>query len=501
MLANRDKSIRRGVMVIVMGTSAVATVFGLVCYLLVNLVMQWNDTLRDSQSLASITGGNCEAALAFDIPQDAETILAALRNRPSVAVAVLYTADGRRFAAYSRDGRGADAVSPAVGAAKPRLSSLWVSHPVSKGGRHLGTLFLQDDLSLIKRSLLRNLTILAVVIGVALVTAYLIARTLVTRITRPVALLTETAKAVSEKQDYSVRVAIEGVDEIGVLTRAFNEMLDGIQVRDAALRRANAEVESAHDELEERVRVRTAELARSNRDLEQFAYIVSHDLQEPLRKVKSFTQLFAQHFAEKLDADGARYIGFVTDGAERMQSLIQDLLTYSRVTRVELDRVETDLNVVLADALSTLENVVKESGAVVTADVLPRLSVNPRMVAMVFQNLISNALKFRRDEKPEVHIGVRRVEGEWVFSVRDNGIGIDRRHFDRLFQVFQRLHARGDYPGTGIGLAICKKVVERHHGRIWVESELGKGSTFSFTLPENPEIAPLLESSVREEVA
>jgi light-regulated signal transduction histidine kinase (bacteriophytochrome) len=220
-----------------------------------------------------------------------------------------------------------------------------------------------------------------------------------------------------------------------------------------------------------------------------------------LRKVKSFTQLFAQHFAEKLDADGARYIGFVTDGAERMQSLIQDLLTYSRVTRVELDRVETDLNVVLADALSTLENVVKESGAVVTADVLPRLSVNPRMVAMVFQNLISNALKFRRDEKPEVHIGVRRVEGEWVFSVRDNGIGIDRRHFDRLFQVFQRLHARGDYPGTGIGLAICKKVVERHHGRIWVESELGKGSTFSFTLPENPEIAPLLESSVREEVA
>jgi signal transduction histidine kinase len=500
MQVSSDKSIRRRVMVIVMGTSAVATVFGLLCYLLVNLVMQWNDTLRDSISLARITGGNCEAALAFDIPQDAETILSTLRNRPSVVVAVLCRADGRRFAAYSRDGSGASAVVPDEVATRQRFSSLWVSHAVSRGGRHLGTLFLQDDLSLMKRSLWRNLAILAVVIGVALVTAYLIARGVVIRITRPVALLTETAKAVSEKQDYSVRAASESADEIGVLTRAFNEMLDGIQVRDAALRRANAEVEAAHDELEERVRLRTAELARSNRDLEQFAYIVSHDLQEPLRKVKSFTQLFAQHFADKLDADGARYIGFVTDGAERMQALIQDLLAYSRVTRVDLDRVETDLNMVLADALSTLENVVKESGATVTADVLPRVQVNPRMVAMVFQNLISNALKFRREVKPEVHIGVRRDGDEWVFSVVDNGIGIEQRHFERLFQVFQRLHARGDYPGTGIGLAICKKVVERHHGRIWVESEAGRGSTFSFSLPAGQENVARVDESASEEV-
>lgn len=501
MFGVRRDSIRSRLVAITMGTSAVATVLGSVCYLLVGLAMNWQDMKHDSVSLARVTGENCEAALAFRIPRDAEGILATLEGKPSVTHAVLVSVDGSVFAAYTRKG-GEPLAPPQVSPGAHYIQgAMWVGYRLTRENRHLGTLYMRDDLSRVMASLRRDLVVLAFVTGLALLTAYVVARGLIPRITKPVQKLTEVAKAVSEGHNYGVRADVTTTDEIGLLTKAFNEMLDGIQVREAALRRANAEVEAAHDKLEERVRARTAELARSNRDLEQFAYIVSHDLQEPLRKVKSFTQLFAQHFAGKLDNDGVKYIGFVTDGAERMQALIQDLLSYSRVTRVELDRVDADLNVVLADALSTLENVIKDSKAVVTADVLPRLPVNPRMITMVFQNLVSNALKFRRDVSPEVHVGARYDMGEWVISVRDNGIGIEPRHFERLFQVFQRLHARGDYPGTGIGLAICKKVVERHLGRIWVESEPGKGSTFSFTLPEKPDTASQRGEMSPEEVA
>ena len=476
-------SIRHRMMAVVMGTSAVAAIFGSVCYVVVAVAMNWQDTVRDSLSLARITGENCEAALAFQIPSDAENILASLKSKSSVSRAVLYAPDGRRFAAYSRDG-GDESPPRGLVSARYQDGALWVSHPIVKDNRPLGKIYLRDDLAFLRQSFRRDLVILAAVTALALLTAYAVARGLVPYVTRPVLRLAETARAVSDRQDYGVRADVGSPDEIGVLAGALNEMLYGIQSREAALRKANAELEAAHGDLERKVRERTAELARSNRDLEQFAYIASHDLQEPLRKVKSFTQLFAQHYAGKLDEQGSRYIEFVVDGAERMQALIQDLLMYSRVSRVDLEREDADLNSVLAEALCNLETAIRDARGVVTADRLPRLPVNARMIGMVLQNLVSNAVKFRGTAPPRVHVSVRRQEGEWTFTVRDNGIGIEPRHFDRLFQIFQRLHTRREYPGTGIGLALCKKVVERHGGRIWVESEPGKGSGFSFTLPE-----------------
>jgi PAS domain S-box-containing protein len=226
-----------------------------------------------------------------------------------------------------------------------------------------------------------------------------------------------------------------------------------------------------------------AELKRSNEELERFAYVASHDLQEPLRMVGSYVQLLAKRYKGKLDQDADEFIGFALDGAIRMQRLIQDLLAFSRVSTKGVVPVPTEADAVLGAALASLKLTVEETGASVTYDRLPPVLADPGQLEHVFLNLISNALKFRGAAAPAIHIGASREGSEWRLTVRDNGIGIDPQYFDRIFVIFQRLNARTDYPGTGIGLAIVKKIVERHGGRIWVDSVPGSGTTFSFTLP------------------
>ena len=244
-----------------------------------------------------------------------------------------------------------------------------------------------------------------------------------------------------------------------------------------------AEVRQLNAELERRVEERTGELRRSNEELQQFAYVASHDLQEPLRMVTSYVQLLAQRYQGQLDSEAQEFIGYAVEGAQRMKALIDDLLAYSRVNIRERLVVPTDSGAVLQQTLQNLHIQIAESGATVTADPLPTVSTDRMQLGLLWQNLLSNALKFRGQEPPRVHVSARRQGNEWVFSVRDNGIGMEPRHTERIFQMFQRLHTRQEYPGTGIGLAICKKIVERHGGRIWVESEPGQGTTFFFTLP------------------
>ena len=237
---------------------------------------------------------------------------------------------------------------------------------------------------------------------------------------------------------------------------------------------------------EEALRKMSEELARSNKDLASFAHIASHDLQEPLRMVSSFMNLLQDRYKGQLDDKAQEYIGYAVDGATRMFALIRDLLAYSKVGDKSKALVPMDLvavvNVVKADLKLTIE----ESNAVISADPLPTVVADEAQMRQLFQNLIGNAIKFRvKDRRPEVHIGARQEAGAWLFHVKDNGIGIPLEQQNRLFGVFQRLHTRGEYPGTGIGLAICKRIVERHGGKIWIESKDGKGSTFSFTLPED----------------
>jgi signal transduction histidine kinase len=241
--------------------------------------------------------------------------------------------------------------------------------------------------------------------------------------------------------------------------------------------------EAARRQVEEALRRQTDELSRSNAELEKFAYVASHDLQEPLRMISGFSQLLARRFEGKLGADADEYIGFVVDGANRMQRLINDLLRYSRVGTRGGAFEPTGCSSVLEEALDNLGIALRESGAEIRRDPLPTLTVDRSQMVQLFQNLVGNALKFRGGERTRIQVSARQNGEEWIFSVADNGIGIDPKYFDRIFTIFQRLHGKIEYPGTGIGLAICKKIVERHGGRIWLESELGKGCTFFFTLP------------------
>ena len=254
---------------------------------------------------------------------------------------------------------------------------------------------------------------------------------------------------------------------------------------------ANARLFHQVEATGEELRQTADDLARSNADLQQFAYVASHDLQEPLRMVESYVQLLARRYQSKLDADADEFIGYAVEGTNRMHALINDLLEYSRMGTEDKQMEPIDSSDVLAVALDNLKAALRESGAVVTQDALPTVVADASQLAQLFQNLIGNAIKFHGQEPLRVHVSAERKGDEWVFSVRDNGIGLDTDFSDRIFVIFQRLNSRTEYPGTGIGLAICKRIVERHGGRIWVESEPGKGSTLYFTIPvreiSNPE--------------
>ena len=240
---------------------------------------------------------------------------------------------------------------------------------------------------------------------------------------------------------------------------------------------------SARKSAESALQRKIQELNRSNEELEQFAYLASHDLQEPLRMVASYTQLLSRRYKGKLDSDADDFIAFAVDGAARMQRLIHDLLAYSRVGTKGQQMRETSSEEALRQALMNLGGAIEDSGAQVTHDPLPIVVADEIQLVQVFQNLVGNAIKYQRPGVPQVHISAARNGGKtWIFSVQDNGLGIEPRYFDKIFGMFQRLHKRDEFSGTGIGLAICKKIVERHGGNIWVESQPGRGSTFRFAL-------------------
>jgi PAS domain S-box-containing protein len=225
------------------------------------------------------------------------------------------------------------------------------------------------------------------------------------------------------------------------------------------------------------------DLARSNAELQQFAYIASHDLQEPLRMITSYLELLERRYKGQLDEKADKFIAYAVDGATRMQTLINDLLSYSRVGSRSQDLELVDCEKILQNVLTNLQMAIKQNNAIITHTPLPRVSADPSQLTQLFQNLISNSIKFRREDPPQIHLEVQDTDGKWLFTLQDNGIGMEVQYLERIFIIFQRLHSKTEYPGTGIGLAVCKKIVERHGGNLWVESQHGQGSTFYFTIP------------------
>jgi light-regulated signal transduction histidine kinase (bacteriophytochrome) len=268
------------------------------------------------------------------------------------------------------------------------------------------------------------------------------------------------------------------------LTLRVDEATTQLQSSLSSLRQSEAELRQARDELERRVIERTEELERSNRELEQFAYVASHDLQEPLRAISGCVQIIERRYDAQLDAKGHELIGHTVAGVARMKELIDGLLAYSRVNRVGGEVEALSSSSIIDAAVLQLESAVAESGAEIARGDLPMVVGNRGQLIQLFQNLLGNALKYRGDVAPRISVSATAKGGMWDFAVRDNGIGIEPQYFERVFSIFQRLHTRDEYPGTGIGLALCKKIVERAGGVIWIESEPGSGSTFHFTLPQ-----------------
>ena len=275
--------------------------------------------------------------------------------------------------------------------------------------------------------------------------------------------------------NFAYRISEHRRDELGGLARSFNQMA----ARLGATTVSKEELQNAHDALARE----TAELGRANAEFDQFASVVSHDLQEPLRMITAYIKLLQKQYGGKLDKDAVEFIGYTVDGTKRMEALITGLLAYSRVGTRGKEFAPTDCNAVLARALFNLTAVLYESGARITHDPLPTVRGDERQLVQLFQNLLDNAIKYRGANPPEIHVGCQRDGDMWRFSVTDNGIGVNPEEAERIFVIFQRLHSRDDYSGTGVGLAICKKIVERHQGKIWLESGSQQGSTVFFILP------------------
>lgn len=330
--------------------------------------------------------------------------------------------------------------------------------------------------------------------GIVLLMAALVAVATARSLSRPLHVLRDGAERVAGG-DLAHRLMVQPGDEVGELSAAFNKMAAVLEMQMAALRESEKSLQQLNEALEQRVIERTERLAQSNAELERFAYVASHDMQEPLRTVASYLQLIERRYAGKLDDAGREFIGFAVDGASRMRELIDDLLEFSRVQTRARPFTLVSLENLLAEIQTDLRIAIEENAAIVTHDPLPGVMGDAGQLRRLFQNLIGNAIKYRGKEAPCIHLSARRLESSpvarpegvpesgWLISARDNGIGIEPQYHEKVFQLFQRLHSREDYPGTGLGLALCRRIAERHGGTIWVESGPRAGSTFHVALP------------------
>lgn len=430
---------------------------------------------------AQIIGANSVSALEFDDRRSAAKTLSALSASPNIVSAGIYGPDGRLFAGYSRDGGELPPAPAALGRQIEthffRANEVLLTRSIMFGSKRAGTVRIRSDLQSLYTRLRRFGFIAAVVLGASLVAALLVSSVFGKSTAEPIVRLAEIARVVSRDKNYSLRAsAASAGDELDTLIEAFNEMLVQIQERDAALKKGR-------DELEGQVEQRTAQLTAANQELAAFSYSVSHDLRAPLRHIAGFSAILREDYGPQLVPEAQSYLTRIQDATEDMGRLIDDLLNLARIGRQDMRRHATDLNAVVEDAIKNLET--EGAGRRIDWRVknLPTMDCDSGLMKIVFANLLSNAVKYTRGREPAViEVGTGLRDGVSTIYVRDNGVGFDPKYADKLFGVFQRLHRKDEFEGTGIGLATVQRIVRRHGGTIWAEAEFGKGAAFFFTM-------------------
>jgi signal transduction histidine kinase len=431
---------------------------------------------------AQIVGANSASALLFNDPDSARNTLSALKAAPNILSAGIYTPSGNAFAAYSRDRAGG--ISPLLQmyagqreAYRFASNELVLVRAIEFQGKRIGTVGIRSDLREVNDRLLRYAGIVVAVLLVSLLAAFAFSSIFQKATARPIAQLAETARIVSREKKYSIRApAAPNADEIAVLIDAFNEMLEQIQERDTAL-------QAARDELELRVVRRTVQLEAVNRELESFTYSVAHDLRAPLRHIQGFADALTEDSAEHLDSAARENLNRIIESTRRMDQLINDLLGLAHVGRQELRIQPVELNALVEDVVRDLAHEMQGRYIQWSIGNLPVAECDPGLIKLVFYNLLSNAVKYTRPRDPAViEIGQTTVDGERAIFVRDNGVGFNMKYAHKLFGVFERLHRREDFEGTGVGLATVQRIIHKHGGRIWAEAGIDRGATFFFTL-------------------
>jgi signal transduction histidine kinase len=509
----RNVSLKRKLTVIIMLTSGVALLLACVAFVYYERNVFRDSMVRDLTFKADVIGSQSTAALKFNDPKAALEILNKLPTEKHIVAGCIYTRNGKVFAKYQRRDISGEFTPPEHQYAGHVFTPdhLELFRQIVFNNIYVGTIYLKSDLLELKARMKQYASIASAVLLVSMAVAWLLSYRLQQVVSQPILDLAETTRAVSADKNYSRRAPKQSNDELGELIDGFNEMLGQIQARDVELeegrqsleRRVQERTRALRQEIverkqaEERLKATATRLEQSNRELQDFAYVASHDLQEPLRKVQAFGDRLKAASAKTLGAEGRDYLERMHAAAKRMQILIDDLLAFSRVTTKANPFEPVDLAKVAREVLSDLEVRVQQTGGEVEVGELPVIDADPLQMRQLFQNLIGNALKFHKEGKPpvvktysqivkpsaaEIDSGGSPQEVCQIY-VQDNGIGFDEKYLSRIFILFQRLHGRSAYEGTGIGLAICRKIVDRHGGSITARSAPGQGSTFIVTLP------------------